>query len=157
MNAPHINQAGLDLIKKFEGLRLSAYEDAVGVLTIGYGHTDGVWDGQKITEDEAEALLKHDLGHAETAVEAMVTYPLNENQFAALVSFAFNLGTKALRDSTLLRKLNAGFPKAAAEEFLKWDHAGGKLLLGLQLRRQAERALFLKPADVTPAPTSATP
>jgi len=141
----HINQAGLDLIKKFEGLRLHAYQDSVGVWTIGYGHTDGVWDGQKITEDEAEAFLKTDLHLAEQAVDSMVTAPINENQFAALVSFAFNLGTNALRKSTLMRKLNAGFPKAAAEEFLKWSHAGGKLLLGLQLRRQAERALFLTP------------
>lgn len=139
------NAAGLTLIKKFEGLKLKAYQDSVGVWTIGYGHTDGVWDGQVISEDEAEALLRHDLGHAETAVEAMVTAPIGANQFSALVSFAFNLGTNALRESTLLRKLNAGFPKMAAEEFLKWDHAGGKLLLGLQLRRQAERALFLKP------------
>jgi lysozyme len=140
----HINQAGLDLIKKFEGLRLRAYQDSVGVWTIGYGHTDGVWDGQRITEDEAEALLKSDLKLAEQGVTDMVTAPINENQFAALVSFAFNLGTNALRGSTLLRQLNMGFPKAAAEQFLRWDHAGGKLLLGLQLRRQAERALFLK-------------
>lgn len=144
MNDPHINQAGLDLIKKFEGLRLQAYQDSVGVWTIGYGSTEGVWDGQTITEDEAEARLRHDLKTAETAVSAMAHVPLTDNQFAALVSFAFNLGAHALRESTLLRKLNASDYKGAAEEFLKWRFAGSKLLLGLQLRRQAERALFLK-------------
>lgn len=139
-----INQAGLDLIKQFEGLRLEAYVCPAGVLTIGYGTTSGVKKGDRITAEQAEALLRKDVEKFEKAVNAAVTVPLNGNQFSALVSFTYNLGAGALQKSTLLKLLNQGNYDAAAQEFLKWNKAGGKVLTGLVRRREAERTLFLK-------------
>jgi lysozyme len=139
------NQAGLDLIKKFEGLRLKAYQDSVNVWTIGYGHTGpDVYRGQVISASEAEQLLKDDLIEAEHDVMRLVHVPLTENQFAALVSFTFNLGGGALKKSTLLRVLNLREYDHAGKQFLVWNRAGGKVLKGLTVRRQAERELFLK-------------
>lgn len=140
-----INAEGLRLIKDSEGLRLSAYQDSVGVWTIGYGHTATAQRGQTITEAEAEQLLQADLRRFEDGVRELVRVPLTDNQFAALVSFAFNLGLGALAESTLLRKLNAGDYQGAAAEFPRWVHAGGKQLPGLVTRRGRERQLFLKP------------
>jgi lysozyme len=139
-----INESGRNLIKSFEGLELSAYQDSVGVWTIGFGHTRGVKEGQTITEAGAERLLEDDLSGFEKGVEAAVTVPLTDNQFAALVSFAFNLGLGSLRSSTLLKKLNAGKYLEAADEMLRWNRAGGVVLRGLTKRRAMERALFLK-------------
>lgn len=144
----HINSAGLTVIKHFEGLELRAYQDSVGVWTIGYGHTAAagpptVYAGQTITEAEAEAILKRDLELFERGVRDLVTVPLNSNQFSALVSFAFNVGLGALRDSTLLRLLNAGDYQGAADQLPRWVKAGGQTLPGLVRRRDAERALFL--------------
>lgn len=145
-----INQAGLHLIEEFEGLarklpdgKIAAYADAVGVPTIGYGHTHGVHLGQVITVEQAQEFLQQDLRQAESAVSHLVKVALNDNQFAALVSFVFNLGAGALSRSTLLRDLNAKNYQAAADQFLVWDHAGGRVLPGLVRRRQAERKLFL--------------
>lgn len=145
-----INQAGLHLIEEFEGLskrladgRIAAYLDSVGVPTIGYGHTRNVHLGLVITRQQAEEFLSQDLRVAESGVEHLVKVTLNDNQFAALVSFAFNLGSGALAHSTLLRDLNAGNYGAAAEQFLRWNRAGGRVLAGLTRRRQAERKLFL--------------
>lgn len=143
-----INQAGLDLIKEFEGCKLTTYRDTANVLTIGYGHTGpDVYQGQTISQDEADTLLKLDLHEAESQVESALRVPVSPNQFAALVSFQFNTGH--LVGSTLLRRLNSGFPVAAAEHFEDWskDHEGGKLVVskGLLRRRTAERALFLAP------------
>ncbi|HEY9887373.1 MAG TPA: lysozyme [Candidatus Obscuribacterales bacterium] len=143
-----INQDGLTIVKHFEGRELRAYQDSVGVWTIGYGHTAAagpptVVAGQTITEAEAEAILKRDLGLFENGVRSVVAVPLNSNQFSALVSFSFNVGVGALRDSTLLRKLNAGDYQGAADEFPRWVKAGGQTLPGLVRRRDAERALFL--------------
>lgn len=132
-----INEAGLKLIESFEGLRLRAYQDSVGVWTIGYGHTQGVKKGQTITPQQAEALLQQDLAMAETAVNSR-NLPLTDNQFSALVSFTFNLGAGNL--TTLLRKGLAAVP----ERILLFDHAGGKKLSGLTRRRIAERDLYLK-------------
>lgn len=137
------NQAGIDLIKKFEGLRLTAYQDAVGIWTIGYGSTGRVKKGMRITETEADALLRADLGEAEAAVARWVKVPVTPNQHAALVSFAFNLGGGNLGKSTLLRKLNRKDYLGAANEFGKWVNAGGKRLAGLVRRREAEKRLFL--------------
>lgn len=137
-----INKAGLDLIKSFEGLRLKAYKDAVGIWTVGYGHTKTATPGMAISEPEAEAMLRNDLAEAQGAVERLVKRPLNDNEYAALVSFVFNLGSGNLSRSTLLRKLNAGDRRGAADQFLVWNKAGGKVLAGLTRRRQAERALF---------------
>ena len=132
------NQAGLDLIESFEGLRLNSYQDSVGVWTIGYGHTQGVQPGQTITQQQAQAFLQQDLGVAEAAVNKLgITF--TDNQFAALVSFAFNLGAGNLN------KLMSHGLAAAADRILLFDHAGGRVLPGLTRRRQAERALFLTP------------
>jgi GH24 family phage-related lysozyme (muramidase) len=139
-----INQAGLDLIKEFEGLRLDAYICPAGVPTIGYGTTKGVKLGDRITTVQAEALLKRDLENFEAAVRSLVKVPLNSNQFSALVSFAYNVGVGALQQSTLLKRLNQGDYQGAAQEFLRWNKAGGQALPGLTRRRQVERSLFLR-------------
>lgn len=139
-----INQAGLDLVKAFEGFRGTAYQDAVGVWTVGWGSTQNVRPGMTVTREQAERLLRKDLADAEAAVARLVKVPLTDNEHAALVSFAFNLGQGNLAKSTLLRKLNAGDKAGAANEFLRWNRAGGKVLRGLTRRREAERALFLR-------------
>jgi GH24 family phage-related lysozyme (muramidase) len=138
-----INEKGLQLLKSFEGLRLQAYQDSVGVWTIGYGTTLGVYPGMVITAAQAEDLLKRDLRKFEQAVANLVTVPLTSDQFSALVSFTYNVGEGALASSTLLRLLNQKDYQGAADQFLRWDKAGGQSLPGLTRRRQAERALFL--------------
>ena len=143
-----INVDGLKIVKDFEGLELTAYQDSVGVWTIGYGHTAAagppeVYPGQTITEAEAEEILKRDLRLFEKGVRDLVPVSISSNQFSALVSFSFNVGLGALADSTLLRKLNAGEYQGAASEFPRWVRAGGISLPGLVRRRNAERALFL--------------
>lgn len=144
-----INQKGKDLIKQFEGLRLIAYKDEAGIWTVGYGHTgDTVHEGLEFTQDQADAFLDYDLIAAEKAVFSYVTSPLTDNQFAALVSFTFNLGAGSLKSSTLLKKLNNSDYSGAANEFLKWDkiHKNGELVEdpGILNRRKVERALFLE-------------
>lgn len=144
----HINQEGLNLIKSFEGLRLDAYQDVAGIWTIGYGHIKGVKEGMTISEAEAEALLREDLADAENAVSRFVKVPISENEFSALVSLVFNIGSGAFAGSTVLRKLNAGDHKGAADAILMWNRStvGGKKVVvqGLVRRREAERSLFLK-------------
>lgn len=138
-----INAAGLALIKEFEGLQLESYADAVGVWTIGYGHTGpGIQAGQHITQEQAEAMLQQDIRRFEVGVNKLVTVPLSDNQFAALVSFSFNLGLRRLEGSTLLRLLNQQDYQGAACEFERWNKAAGKVMPGLTRRRQAEFALF---------------
>lgn len=136
----------MELIKRFEGLRLTPYYCSAGILTIGYGHTSGVKMGMRITEEEAEILLEADLGAAEMAVGRLVQVSLTDNQFAALVSFVFNLGSGRLASSTLLRKLNAGDYEGAAGQFGKWVFGGGRKLPGLITRRESERQLYNNPA-----------
>lgn len=141
-----INTAGLQLIKEFEGLRLDAYLCPAGVWTVGYGSTgDHVYPGQRITEPEAEELLRKDLWRFEDCVSSQVKVGLTDNEYAALVSFAFNCGCGAFQGSTLLRRLNAGDPKQRvfSEELPKWVRGGGKVLPGLVRRREAEIALAL--------------
>lgn len=138
-----ISQAGLDLIKEFEGFEPEAYLCPAGIWTIGYGHTGDVSEGQTITEEEAEELLRQDVAFAEDAVTDYVEGDLTQGQFDALVCFVFNIGAGAFRDSTLLRLLNQGDNEGAAEQFLRWNKAGGKVLSGLTRRREAERELFL--------------
>lgn len=137
---------GISLIKEFEGLSLGAYLCSAGVLTIGYGHTGGVQKGDRITEKKAEELLQDDLKKFENGVLRLVRVSLNQNQFDALVSFAFNLGVGNLGKSTLLRKLNDRDFKGAAAEFVRWNKAGGRELEGLTRRRNAEAELFSTPA-----------
>ena len=133
----------VDLIKKFEGCKLTAYLCPAGVLTIGYGHTREVQEGQVITIDIAERLLKDDIAEAEEDIRKVLKVTLNVNQMAALVSFVFNFGLTKFASSTLLRRLNEGRLSEASMEFLKWNKSGGKVLPGLTKRRQAEKALFL--------------
>ena len=139
---------GIALIKQFEGCKLTAYQDSVGVWTIGYGWTqpvDGkpIRAGMTIKQETADRVLKTGLVSYESDVSRLVKVGLTQGQFDALVSFAYNLGARALSTSTLLRKLNAGDYAGAADEFLRWNKAGGKVLNGLTRRREAERALFL--------------
>jgi GH24 family phage-related lysozyme (muramidase) len=143
-----INDDGLTIIKLFEGLELRAYQDSVGVWTIGYGHTSmagppEVYPGMTISEAEAEQILRTDLGVFERGVQGAITTQTTSDQFSAMVSFAFNVGVSAYRDSTLLRKHNARDFAGAADEFLRWVFAGGQKLPGLERRRNAERALYL--------------
>lgn len=137
---------GIALIKESEGLRLKAYPDpGTGGLpwTIGYGSTLGVTRTMVITAEQAEQMLAVDLVRFERAVERLVEVPINQGQFDALVSFAYNVGEGNFAKSTLLRKLNAGDSQGAADQFGRWVNAGGKVLQGLVKRRAAERALFL--------------
>lgn len=139
-----ISENGLRLIRSFEGLELKAYKDSVGVWTIGYGSTGPhVTQGMTITQAQAETLLKSDVSRFENGVSDLVKVPLNQNQFDALVSFSFNLGLGNLKSSTLLRKLNSLDYSGAANEFPRWNKAGGVTLKGLTRRREAEKALFL--------------
>lgn len=139
---------GIALIKEFEGCKLTAYQDSVGVWTIGYGWTqpvDGktIRAGMTIKQETAERLLKTGLVSYESDVSRLVKVGLTQGQFDALVAFTYNLGARSLSTSTLLRKLNAGDYTGAAAEFMSWNKAGGKALKGLTRRREAERALFL--------------
>ena len=137
------SNVGIDLIKSFEGCILKAYKCPAGVWTIGYGHTAGVEEGQKITQAQAEELLKEDLKRFETYIENLVTVKINQYQFDALVSFCYNIGPGNLKTSTLLKLLNKGDYEGAAEQFDRWVKAGDKKLAGLVKRRAAEKELFL--------------
>ncbi|NJL48487.1 MAG: lysozyme [Leptolyngbyaceae cyanobacterium SM2_5_2] len=146
-----INPKGLHIVKVFEGLSTRAYPDpGTGgePWTIGYGHTTAagpprVYPGLTITAAQAEEILKRDLNVFERAVANAVTRPPTSDQFAAMVSFTFNVGSGNFRSSTLLKKHNAGDFARAANEFQKWVYANGKVLQGLVRRRKAERALYL--------------
>ena len=146
-----IGQAGLDLIKQYEGCRLAAYRCAAGVWTIGYGHTAGVHSGMTITQAQADAYLQQDIakfeGYVNNPTYVPITEQLNQNQFDALVSFAFNLGAGNLR------KLCKGRTAAQiAQAMTQYCKANGKVLAGLRRRRAAEQALFNKPVSAaTPA------
>jgi len=150
-----IGKQGLELIKMFEGLRLQAYMPTpIDVPTIGYGHTKTAKMGMKITEAGAEALLKQDLAWVEAVVNKSVTVPLTQNQYDALCSFVYNLGGTNFKRSTLLKKLNNKAYSEAADELLRWDKQGSKVLRGLTRRREAEKALFLsKTTTPSTAPT----
>lgn len=144
-----VDSAGVDLIGQFEGLRLNAYDDGVGVWTIGWGTTvypngQKVKKCDKITLDQAKQYKAHDLVKFEKAVNDAVKVSLNQNQFNALVSLAYNIGVSAFTNSTLLKRLNEGDYKAAADQFLVWVNAGGKRMQGLVNRRNKEREVFLK-------------
>ena len=139
-----ISQAGVDAIKAFEGLRLDAYKCPAGIPTIGYGSTGShVSMGMSITEEYAEVLLREDIERFERCVNEYVTVELTQHMFDALVSFAFNLGCGALKRSTLLKRVNVNRKEDAANEFLRWDKAGGRKLAGLTRRRNEEREMFL--------------
>ncbi|WP_348922112.1 lysozyme [Enterococcus rotai] len=139
-----ISQKGILLIKKFEGLRLTAYQDSAGIWTIGYGHTKDVYAGMSITEAKAEAFLKEDMLTHASGISKYVTVQLNQNQFDALASFHFNLGPNILYNSTLLSYLNSKQWQAAATEMNRYVYSNGQKLQGLVNRRAAETVLFLE-------------
>lgn len=145
----HISPSGIDLICNFEGLRLKAYDDGVGVWTIGFGTTKypngiRVKKGDTCTLDQAKAYMQNDLKSFEQTVNKAVTVQLNQNQFDALVSLAYNIGTNAFSKSTLVKKLNSNDIRGAADQFDLWVNAGGERMQGLVNRRTVEKALFLK-------------
>lgn len=137
-----INSAGLALIKEYEGLRLEPYKDTGCIWTCGFGHTKGVTEHTHCTPEIAEAWLESDLQEAEEAVSHLVSVRLTDNQFAALVSFAFNLGRGALAKSTLLKKLNEGGYELVPACIKSWVFDNGKLIPGLVRRRNAEATLW---------------
>lgn len=160
----HITQTGLDLIKRWEGFEPEVYLDAAGLPTIGYGHLlrKGESWPNGISKTEAEKLLAKDVQIAERAVLRLIKVPLSDEQFDALVSFTFNLGSGALQRSTLRSKLNRGNYKAVPVELMRWVYAGGRKLKGLIRRRKAEGSLFASgdvlsekpdPVDFLPVPT----
>jgi lysozyme len=142
-----VKQKALDIavpmIAEFEGCRLQAYRDAVGVYTIGYGHTKGVHPGQVWTQEQADQMLRVEVDHFMDHVLQYVHVDVNEHELAALTSFAYNLGVGAMKRSTLLRKLNSGDKSGAAHEFGRWTRAGGHVLRGLVRRREAEAEEFM--------------
>lgn len=138
----NISEKGKVLIKSFEGVRLTAYHCSAGVLTIGYGHTGNVKLGQKITQEQADCYLMQDLYKTEQQINKLVRVSLTQNQYDALCSLVFNIGTGAFNKSTLLAKLNKGDYHGASEEFKRWNKVGGIVNAGLVRRRQAEEDLF---------------
>ena len=137
-----ISAEGLALIKKFEGCELEAYQDAVGVWTIGYGHIKGVKEGMTITKQQAEEMLLEELVEYENYVLEAVNHQLDQCMFDALVSWTYNLGPSNLNASTMLKVLNAGDYDGVPEQIKRWNKAGGKVLTGLVRRREAEALLF---------------
>jgi len=139
---------GVNLIKKYEGISLKAYKCPAGVWTIGHGNTEyengaSVKPGDVITLEGADELFKNTLLKFSNRLKNMIKQPLNKNQFSALVSFSYNVGTSALSNSTLLKKINANpHDPTIAKEFMRWTRAGGKELMGLKLRREAESKLY---------------
>jgi lysozyme len=138
----NISEEGILLIKNYEGCRLEAYQDSVGVWTIGYGITKDVKEGDKINQDEAEHLLKEEMPEYEGYINNMVEVPLEQCQFDSLVCWVYNLGPTNLKESTLLRILNEGDYGGVPEQIKRWNKAGGEVLAGLVKRRQAEANLF---------------
>lgn len=147
-----VSLAGRELIKEFEGFRNLAYQDVVGVWTIGYGFTEGVKPGQRMTLGQASARLATELARYESAVLAACKVPPNQNQFDALCSLAWNIGTGAIARSSVIKAHNRGDFQSAARAFGLWNKAGGKEWPGLTRRRAAEAALYLKPTHDEQAP-----
>lgn len=139
-----ISKTGLSLITDIEQLRLTAYRDSAGVWTIGYGHTRWAVEGMQISAAKALEFLAQDVAEAESAVNRLVSVPLEQHQFDALVSFVFNIGVGAFKTSTIRRLINErADPMRIAAEFLRWVYAKGKKLAGLETRRRKERLLYL--------------
>ena len=141
----------LDTIQQFEGLKLKAYKDSVGIWTVGFGNIfnldtgNPIKEGDEISLETAERWLKIEVDNLQAKMRKVITVPLNDNQWTALTSLAYNIGFGAFKRSTLLRLLNAGASKEeVAKQFLRWNKAGGKEIKGLTNRRQAEYNLYLK-------------
>ena len=137
-----ISKTGIELLKHFEGCELKAYQDSVGVWTIGYGHTKGIYEGLEITQSEAEKMLQDELPEYEGYITDKVVPLLQQHEYDALVCWVYNLGPTNLSSSTLLKRLNAGEFKDVPFQMKRWDKAGGQPLLGLTRRRNAEALLF---------------
>jgi len=137
-----ISQEGIALIKRFEGCELKAYQDSVGVWTIGYGHTKEVKEGDEINQEHAEFMLTEEMPEYEGYINNMVKVPLEQNQFDALCSWVYNLGPTNLKDSTMLKVLNEKKYEEVPQQIKRWNKAGGVVLNGLIVRRQAEALLF---------------
>lgn len=142
-SAKAISKNCIDLVKRCEGCKLTAYQDSVGVWTIGYGRTTGVIKGQVITQKQADDYLLQELGEFCKAVLSLVKVPVNQNQLDALVCFTYNVGVGNFKSSTMLKLINAGDLLAAADQFPRWNKAGGKVLAGLTKRRELEKQLFI--------------
>jgi lysozyme len=141
----------LDTIQQFEGLKLKAYKDSVGIWTVGFGNIfnldtgNPIKEGDEITLETAERWLKIEVDNLQAKMRKVITVTLTDNQWTALTSLVYNIGFGAFKRSTLLRLLNAGASKEeVAKQFLRWNKAGGKEIKGLTNRRQAEFNLFLK-------------
>lgn len=137
---------GREFIKGFEQLRLKAYPDpGTGgePWTIGWGHTKGVMQGDRITQEQAEQFFSDDLAVFEMTVNSAIKRPMTQNQFDAMVSLAFNIGGPNFAQSTLVKKFNIGDVQGAADQFPRWKYANGNEMLGLIKRRAAEREMFL--------------
>ncbi len=141
-NKMKISEDGLELIKKFEGCETTAYQDSVGVWTIGFGHTKGVEEGQTCSIEDAESMLANEMDEYEGYINNMVKVDLQQHEFDALVAWVYNLGPTNLGESTMLKVLNGGQFDRVPEEMNRWTRAGGKILEGLVRRRQAESLMF---------------
>lgn len=139
-----ISTEHLNSLKQWEGLRLKSYQDQGGIWTIGYGHTENVKEGQSITQEEADSLLKKDLEKFEAIVTETILVELTQAQFAALVSFVFNVGEEAFKKSSLVKKLNQGNYESVPGELSRWVYCSGVRNLGLVNRRAAESGLWAK-------------
>jgi lysozyme len=146
------NIAGLELIKEYEGLHLTPYLCPAGVWTVGYGHTRSVRAGMRLTPHEAEELLDDDLGIVERAISRLVIVPLNDNQFAALVSFMFNVGIANFERSTLLALLNRGWYEQVPAQLMRWNRVSGEVMGDLSRRRAAEGRLWNSPVETVGTP-----
>lgn len=134
----------LGMLRQYEGLRLRAYQDSIGVWTIGYGTTLGVHPGMVITKEQAESLLEIDVKHRAELLGSWIHVPVTDNQMSAMISLAYNIGMKAIHHSRLLTHVNAGLSKKeCAKDFMSWVHAGGQILPGLITRRKAEAVIFI--------------
>lgn len=139
-----ISNNGIALVQQSESCSLVAYKDPIGIWTIGFGHIKDVKQGDTCTYSQAIEWLKQDTEEAESYVNDLVKVSLNQNELDALIDFVFNLGPTNFKNSTLLRLINEGNKLAAAQQFERWNKAGGKVLSGLTKRRLAEKALFLQ-------------
>jgi lysozyme len=147
-----MNRRGMELVCEFEGFRAEAYRDAAGVLTIGFGHTSragapAVAPGMRVTRAEARRILSRDVARFASGVRSLLRVDLNDNQFSALVSFAYNVGLGNFRASSVLAAINRGHFAAVPRRLAMWVKAGGRVLPGLVRRRAAEAALFIEPGE----------
>jgi lysozyme len=157
----HMTEEGLALIRRFEGFRGQAYKCPAGIWTIGYGHTEGagppqVAGGMTISEAEAERILAADVALFAKGVAACLRRSLSDNQFSALVSFAYNVGLANFRNSSVLAAVNAGDFAAVPRRLQLWMKGGGRVLPGLVTRRAAEAALFVSTGTQAPARVDAS-